>query len=127
MLTMKRRGYEMRYVLAFLALAFAFTVEGQSQQEPPRLILSIALSGVEGKFDHLAVDLKGNRLFLAARVDKTIEVFELATDKRIQSISGIGAPHAEHYVPDSNELLVSVGDDGTCKFLAATHSRSSKT
>src|SRR5712671_7867688 len=106
----------MRYVLAFLALVFA--VECHAQQEPLRLIQTMALPGVvEGKFDHLAVDIKGNRLFLAARVNKTIEVFDLATGKRIHSISGFGTPHAEYYVPGSNELLVAVGDDGTCIFL----------
>jgi DNA-binding beta-propeller fold protein YncE len=110
------QGEPMRYVLAFLALVFA--VECHAQQEPLRLIQTMALPGVvEGKFDHLAVDIKGNRLFLAARSNKTIEVFDLATGKRIHSISGYGTPHAEYYVPGSNELLVAVGDDGTCKFF----------
>jgi len=105
----------MRYALAFLAVMFA--VEGQAQQGPLRLVQSMAMPGVEGRFDHLAVDLKGNRLFLAARANKTIEVFDLASGKRIRSISGIGTRHAEYYVPGTDELLVSVGDDGTCKFL----------
>ncbi len=105
----------MRYAFVFLALAFV--VESQAQREPLRLVQSMAMPGVGGRFDHLAVDLKGNRLFLAARVNKTIEVFDLAAGKRIHTISGIGTPHAEYYVPGTNELLVSVGDDGTCKFL----------
>jgi DNA-binding beta-propeller fold protein YncE len=103
---------------ALIVLALAFTVQGWSQEEPLRLIQSIALPGVvEGKFDHFAVDLKGQRLFLAARANKTIEVFDMPTGKRIHTISGIGTPHAEYYVPDTQELLVAVGDEGTCTFL----------
>jgi WD40 repeat protein len=105
----------MKSVVVFLALLLA--VEARQPQEPLRLVQSMAMPGVEGRFDHLAVDLKGNRLFLAACANNTIEVFDLASGKRIHSIGGIGTPHAEYYVPDTNELLVSVGDDGTCKFL----------
>lgn len=103
---------------AVVVLALAFTVQGWSQQEPLRLIQSIPLPDVaEGKFDHFAVDLKGQRLFLAARANKTVEVFDIPTGKHIHTISGIGTPHAEYYVPDTQELLVAVGDEGTCTFL----------
>jgi DNA-binding beta-propeller fold protein YncE len=91
----------------------------QSRQNPLRLVQTISIPGVEGRFDHLAVDLKGKRLFLAAQAHKSVEVFDLAAGKRIQSIGGIGEPHAERYVPASNELLVSIGDEaeGALKIL----------
>ncbi|MGH9357193.1 MAG: YncE family protein [Terriglobia bacterium] len=105
----------MKRLLVLLTLALA--AQGFSQQEPLRLIKSVPLPGVHGRFDHLAVDLQGNRLFLAARENKTIEVIDLASEKRLRSIGGIGTPHAEYYVPETHELLVSVGDEGVCKFL----------
>jgi DNA-binding beta-propeller fold protein YncE len=91
----------------------------QSRQNPLRLVQTISIPGVEGRFDHLAVDLKGKRLFLAAQAHRSVEVFDLAAGKRIQSIGGIGEPHAERYVPASNELLVSIGDEaeGALKIL----------
>src|SRR5882762_11030446 len=105
----------------FTIILLILSVPGHSQsvQDPLRLVQTISIPGVEGRFDHLAVDLKGKRLFLAAQAHRSVEVFDLAAGKRIHSIEGIGAPHAERYVPASNELLVSVGDEaeGALKIL----------
>jgi hypothetical protein len=107
--------------VAFTIVVFILSIAGHSQshQDPLRLVQTISIPGVKGRFDHLAVDLKGKRLFLAAQ--KTVEVFDLTAGKRIHSIGGIGAPHAERYVPDLNELLVSIGDEaeGALKILNA--------
>jgi DNA-binding beta-propeller fold protein YncE len=104
--------------VAFTAVALTLSLAGYSQsgKEPLRLVQTISIPGVEGRFDHLAVDLKGKRLFLAAEANKTVEVFDLAAGKRIHSIGGIGEPHAEWYVPGSNELLVSIGNETTGAF-----------
>ena len=105
----------------FTIILLILSVPGHSQsvQDPLRLVQTISIPGVEGRFDHLAVDLKGKRLFLAAQAHRSVEVFDLAAGKRIHSIGGIGAPHAERYVPASNELLVSIGDEaeGALKIL----------
>jgi hypothetical protein len=51
------------------------------------------MPGFTGDFDHFGLDLKGNRLFLAAEEHKTVEVFDLRTGARIHSIEGFGHPH----------------------------------
>src|ERR1700680_2600403 len=104
--------------VAFTIILFLLSVPGhsQSRKDPLRLVQTISIPGVEGRFDHLAVDLKGKRLFLAAEANKTVEVFDLSAGKRIHSIGGIGEPHAEWYVPGSNELLVSIGNETTGAF-----------
>jgi DNA-binding beta-propeller fold protein YncE len=108
------------------AVAFTITLlissgltHSQGRQDPLRLVQTISIPGVEGRFDHLAVDLKGKRLFLAAQAHRSVEVFDLAVGKSIHSIGGIGEPHAERYVPALNELLVSIGDEaeGALKIL----------
>src|ERR1700737_1728245 len=48
--------------------------------DPPaalRLIGTVDMPGIDGDFDHFAVDLKNNRLFLAAEEHHTVEVFYL--------------------------------------------------
>src|SRR6202047_1876041 len=109
---------------AFTIISFILPVSGhsQSRQDPLRLVQTISIPGVEGRFDHLAVDLKGKRLFLAAQAHRSVEVFDLAAGKRIHSVGGIGEPHAERYVPASNQLLVSIGDEaeGALKILNGT-------
>jgi len=44
------------------------------------------LPGYSGDFDHFAVDLEGNRLFLAAEDHGTLEVFDLHTGKHLRSV-----------------------------------------
>jgi DNA-binding beta-propeller fold protein YncE len=91
---------------------FDFPVNSNAQEKSPlKLITTTPLPGFSGDFDHFAVDLKGNRLFLAAEDHKTVEVFELRSGKPLHSISGFGQPHAILFLPDTNRLIVTDGDD----------------
>jgi hypothetical protein len=47
---------------------------------------------VEGRFDHLALDLPGQRLFLAALGNNTLEVLDLKDGRVAQSIKGVREP-----------------------------------
>jgi WD40 repeat protein len=93
----------------FLVIAFSI----HAQENPPfRLLHTTPLPGIEGDLEHLAVDLAGNRLFLGAEDHKSVEVFDLRTGEHLRSITGFGsAPHALRYLPSSNKLVVTVGDD----------------
>ena len=53
----------------------------------------VELPGYEGDFDHFEVDLKGNRLFLAAEDHNTLEVFDLKSLKHLKTIEGLETPH----------------------------------
>ena len=68
------------------------------------------LPGFSGDFDHFALDLKGQRLFLTAEDHKTVEVFDL-DGKHLHSITGFGQPHAALFLPESNKLIVTDGDN----------------
>src|SRR5882762_2533116 len=81
----------------------------QSVANPPlKLIQSISLPGVEGDFDHFAVDAKGDRLFSCAEGNGTVEVFDIGTNTHIQSIGKgvIKEPHSLLYREDLNRLYV---------------------
>src|ERR1700730_10468454 len=91
---------------------FHVSVSVKAQEKAPlKLITTTPLPGFSGDFDHFAVDLKGNRLFLAAEDHKTVEVFELRSGKPLHSITGFGQPHAILFLPDTNKLIVTDGDD----------------
>ncbi len=96
------------YVM-ILALC-AVTVKAQ-EKLPLKLIVSTPMPGFTGDFDHFGLDLKGNRLFLAAEEHKTVEVFDLQTGERIHSIPGFGQPLMMVYLPESNRLVVTDGGD----------------
>ena len=78
----------------------------------------VELPGYEGDFDHFEVDLKGNRLFLAAEDHNTLEVFDLKSLKHLKTINGLETPHGLLYLPDVNKLIVTqTGSDGETKVI----------
>jgi DNA-binding beta-propeller fold protein YncE len=90
--------------------ALTVTVNAQEKQ-PLKLVATTPLPGFSGDFDHFGVDLKGSRLFLTAEEHQSVEVFDLRTGKQIHSITGFEEPHALVYLPDSDKLIVTDGND----------------
>src|SRR5712664_4389566 len=94
-----------------LSPIFALAPNAVAQEKPPlKLVATTPLAGFSGDFDHFALDLKGKRLFLTAEDHKTVDVFDLE-GKHLHSITGFGQPHAALFLPESNKLIVSDGDD----------------
>jgi DNA-binding beta-propeller fold protein YncE len=118
----------MKVLSMFLATAVStFMLSGHSLADAAaekallRPVGTIRMPGVEGDFDHFAVDVKGNRLFLAAEEHHTIEVFDLHSGKMVHSIAGFDTPHSIVYVPTVNRLFViDGGKGGSCQVLDAT-------
>lgn len=80
-----------------------------------KLIKTIMLPGVTGRFDHFALDVKGQRLFVAALGQNTLEAIDLAAGERLQSMTGLGKPTGVLFLPDRNQLFVACGDDAAFK------------
>jgi len=76
---------------------------------------SIPLSGVDGRIDHLAVDAKMHRLFVAALGNNTVEVIDLEKSERIQTLKGFEEPQGVCFVPELRKLFVACGGDGSCR------------
>ena len=69
-------------------------------------------SSVTGRFDHLLIDLKTQRLFTTPQAVKGVMVFDLKTRELIHTIPGIEIPHHLLYRDDLNRLYVTDGGDG---------------
>lgn len=82
-----------------------------------RLTGSIPLPRVRGRIDHMAVDLEGQRLFVAALGNNTVEVVDLKKGERVSSVSGFDEPQGVTYIPGSGRLVVANGGDGSVTFL----------
>ena len=85
--------------------------------DPLRLIQTIALPGVTGRFDHFAVDANGHRLFVAALGNNTLEVLDIAAGKRLTSLAGLHKPTGVLYLASPGRIGVASGDDGTFKLF----------
>ena len=99
-------------MLAIFSLVLAVLAVSSNAQEkfPLKLVATTPMPGFTGDFDHFGVDLKGNRLFLAAEDQKTVEVFDLRTGEWIHSIKGFGHPLTMAYLAESDRLIVTNGD-----------------
>src|SRR6266513_2818642 len=90
--------------------AIAPSQEGGKQ--PFRLVQTISLPNVKGRLDHMDVDVKRKRLFVAGLENGTLEVVDLQAGKWVRSIPGFEKPQGALYVPELNKLFVASGDDG---------------
>jgi DNA-binding beta-propeller fold protein YncE len=91
-----------------------------SGQEPPSLKTRIALSNVEGRIDHFAVDVKGQRVFVSALGNSTVEVLDAKAGRRLRTISGLAEPQGLYFDSSTNRLFVASGGDGTTKIYDGT-------
>ncbi len=103
--------------LLFIATAFLVpTAEGQDKA-PLDLVQSIPMEGVQGKIDHLAVDVKGKRLFVATTGNSSVQVLDLAQGKVVHRIEGLPEPQGVVFLPDLNRLAIANGKDGSCRIF----------
>src|SRR5437016_4746120 len=101
--------------LTLTTLLLASMLKAQGEPGAPlRFVQSIPLPNVEGYLDHMAVDIKGQRLFLPAEAQHTVEVIDLRAGKVIHTITGFNTPHKIVYLPQPNEIFVD-DEDGTCR------------
>jgi DNA-binding beta-propeller fold protein YncE len=73
------------------------------------------LSGVEGRIDHFGFDAAGERLFVCALGNNTVEVLDLHKGQRIHSITGLGVPQGIAYIPELDRIFVANDKGGICK------------
>src|SRR5258706_2487581 len=84
-----------------------------SNQTPLKLVGKYDFpSNVTGRFDHLLVDLKTQRMFTTPQSTKAVMVFDLKTREMIHTIAGIEIPHHLLYREDLNRLYVTDGGNG---------------
>ncbi len=99
-----------------LVLPIASAVRPQSGP-PLALEEKIPLPDVEGRIDHLSIDVARRRLFVAALGNDTVEVLDLKAAKRVQTIRGLAEPQGVLFVPDADRLFVANGKDGTLRIF----------
>lgn len=107
-----------KFALRFLAVGFCFLVcdplagSQEGEKRPLRLVQTISIPTVKGRLDHLEVDIKGQRLFVAGLDNGTFEVVDLGAGKWTRSIPGFRKSQGAVYVAELNKLFLASGDDG---------------
>src|SRR5467141_2775397 len=103
----------MKTYCLLIGLIFALPALADAQSAAPlRLVRTIHLPNVKGRLDHMDVDVKGKRLFVAGVENGSVEVVDLGAGKWVRSIPGFQKPQGSAYVESLNKLFVASGDDG---------------
>jgi YVTN family beta-propeller protein len=95
----------MKTLAAFLSMGISLAFAA----EPLTHKATVPLPGVEGRFDHFAVDTNGNRVFVAALGNNTVEVIDRATAKRVQTITGQHKPCGIVFLSEANQIVIANG------------------
>src|SRR5215472_18568626 len=84
-------------IAAFL-LGLAVTSVAARAEEALSLEGKIALPGVAGRIDHMAVDLGRKRLLVAALGNGTLDIVDVAGGHRVTQVTGLQEPQGVAYV-----------------------------
>lgn len=89
------------------------TSRAASPAAPLTSVQAIELSGVQRRIDHFGADPEGQRLFVAALGNHTLEVLDVAGGKRITSIPNLNEPQGAAYLPSLHRIVVATRAGGT--------------
>ena len=107
-------------LLLLLALTLLTRTAHAQEGAPLRLVQTIPLPHVEGRIDHMAVDLHGQRLFVAALGNNTLEVLDLQAGTHLHTITGLHEPQGVVFLSESNTIVVTNGQTGACDLFDGT-------
>jgi YVTN family beta-propeller protein len=88
-----------------------------AELSPLQLETKIALGDVRGRIDHMAVDLKRQRLFVSELGNDSVGVVDLANRKLLQTITGLKEPQGVGYDPSTDMLYVANAGDGSVRLF----------
>jgi DNA-binding beta-propeller fold protein YncE len=100
--------------MAAVAASLALAVPAAAGPATLELVQTIPLKGAPGRLDHLALDTKGNRLFVANLSNDSLDVIDLKAGKLVEQVPGQRKIQGVAYAPDLDRIFVGNGGDGVC-------------
>ena len=92
-----------------------------SSQSFFRLVQTIPIPNVNGRIDHMAIDIRGQKLFVAELENNSLDIVNLSTARRIHSIfkTALAEPQGVIFIPQPNRIFVSNSQDGSVDIFDA--------
>lgn len=104
-----------------LVVAFPWRPACADEQITPLLLEKrIPLPNVGGRIDHMAIDLARKRLIVAELGNGTVDIVDLATDRVLHRITGIGEPQGVAYAEKGDLVAVASAADGSVRLFRAS-------
>lgn len=105
-----------RSPIPLLVAVFCIVASSKAERESAlTLVKTIPLPGVQGRIDHFAFDSSGQRLFVCALGNNSLEIIDVGKGERIHSITGLGSPQGVAYLPGIDRIVVASDQAGICK------------
>jgi DNA-binding beta-propeller fold protein YncE len=101
-------------MLAFAIFLISTSCAGTDKNLSLKLVNTIALKGPSGRLDHLALDTKHQRLFVANMANASLDVVDLKEGKLVKQIPDQKGIQGIAYAPDLNRIFVGNGEGGAC-------------
>ncbi len=96
----------------FQVLALVVVAAGSAFGASPEFLVptkTLSLKGVAGKLDHLAVDSKGQRLFVANKPNNTLDIIDLKSGQLVRQIPDQGKVSGVAFASDLDMIYVGNG------------------
>jgi DNA-binding beta-propeller fold protein YncE len=108
-----------QHLCLLLPLVLSPLSQARAEDTPSalELVQTIELKGKAGKLDHLALDAKRERLFLANKANGTLDVVDLKGGKLLKQITGQSGIQGVAYAPDLDRVFVGLGSGGLCNIF----------
>jgi DNA-binding beta-propeller fold protein YncE len=119
----KQNQNQIGYTIMTVLLATLVVLSAPAIGQEPQVLSShskIPLTNVKGRIDHFSVDVKGQRLFVAAVANHALEVIDLQSGKQVHTITGLAEPQGVFYDASTNRLYVACALDGNTKIYDGT-------
>ena len=101
------------------AVLILFGISAGSSQDPLGVVGAIELPRVEGRIDHLALDSTGERLFVAALGNNTVEVVDVKKRVHLKSLPGFHEPQGIANAAEAKLIAVANGQGDGIQLVAA--------
>ena len=102
-----------------LAASLIWPAAAIAQKASPPLILEakMPLGQVSGRIDHLGIDVKRQRLFVAELGNNSVGVVDLLAGNVLRRMAGLSEPQGVAYVPFADNVFVANAGDGSVGVL----------
>ena len=122
-----------RFLAILVTLLTAFVSKAQNQQATNQQLPMMHMSGIlglvetiplpgDGYMDHLAADVKGQRLFISGEAAKSLIAVDLRAGKVIHETKGLSAmPKKPFYLPETNEVWMTLTDSTVVAISGTTY------
>lgn len=98
-----------KLLAAIATWALMSVIPANASAQALKLERTIDLPGVEGRIDHMALDVQAVRLFVAALGANSVEIIDVKAGHRVRRLRGLSEPQGVAWLPVRRRLVVAQG------------------